>query len=808
MDDQWALRPLSSQGGMSLHDDPVFLKDMTRRLSSELSRKIGMPPAPTDTSWMLNPEELPPLIAAYDARIAELERSDEHHRAIAESATAELRRVDETNATLRSELERALESAMRHERLASYGVGRASDGSAEMRELKERLEVLYQENELLTEQQAESNEELDRMRQERIEQAHDQMALVRQIGALRDELAAASARERRAVEGRDRAHAELQKCAAELLQAQENTQEAMSIAERHASERDWALSSVHEQRAQLQQLSSRVEHERDELLQQLTAARAAEREAQARLEKMEASYQDLSTREQAAVDHLAAARADSVAGTQALRALESRCLEAEHRVEQLSSELGAATSRATEAEAEKRELAQRHSRAHEEVGRMEKRLQALQAEEKARRAELTTALKQEAQGRVSALQDEVRSLELVVADLNHQLQRAHRESSRNARRDGSAFFFSGGLGVGLSPALSDANIPISSLISSDAASRTARLEGTRAMDELAVRLDSAERERDTAEKKRRELALQLRVASETHAQERAALSAREEKLSRQVRRLEEESVTWQQERKRLLGVNQDLELRVVQASAELSAIKYQHMEEARMSREERDATVTSLQSQLADARTLHDQSSSELEELLKAQEEMGSRYRTEAKSIAERSEVLVQELRAESERLTIRNAELTTQLSGAIARVHQLSTSEREEAAKALTLQAQLKNMQSERGQIMAQLTQLRSAEKGWLAERKALVKQLQAPRLAMNASSGAPAPIPTTGSSGPQAGPGTSRQHASTSIGRVTTTSRSYGKDVKSIAAQELEDALADARLKAQAQQQATATS
>lgn len=60
-------------------------------------------------------------------------------------------------------------------------------------------------------------------------------------------------------------------------------------------------------------------------------------------------------------------------------------MEAEHRVEQLSSELGAATSRATEAEAEKRELAQRYSRAHEEVGRMEKRLQALQAEEKARR---------------------------------------------------------------------------------------------------------------------------------------------------------------------------------------------------------------------------------------------------------------------------------------------------------------------------------------------------------------------------------------------------------------------------------------
>ena len=48
---------------------------------------------------------------------------------------------------------------------------------------------------------------------------------------------------------------------------------------------------------------------------------------------------------------------------------------------------------------------------------------------------------------------------------------------------------------------------------------------------------------------------------------------------------------------------------------------------------------------------------------LRAQEELGGRYRDEAKTIAERSESLVSELRAETERLSIRNAELQSQLA-------------------------------------------------------------------------------------------------------------------------------------------------
>ena len=104
--------------------------------------------------------------------------------------------------------------------------------------------------------------------------------------------------------------------------------------------------------------------------------------------------------------------------------------------------------------------------------------------------------------------------------------------------------------------------------------------------------------------------------------------------------------------------------------------------------------------------------------------------------------------------------------------------------------------------QLAAQLAQLRSAEKGWLAERKAFMKQLQGRRLtAVGGGSGAAAPAASTGASG---GSG-SGSGGTASLGAVRlpasrrATGGSRGKDVKTAAAEELEDALATARMQSQ---------
>ena len=69
---------------------------------------------------------------------------------------------------------------------------------------------------------------------------------------------------------------------------------------------------------------------------------------------------------------------------------------------------------------------------------------------------------------------------------------------------------------------------------------------------------------------------------------------------------------------------------------------------------------------------------------------LSGRYRDEAKTVAERSEALVQELRAESERLTIRNAELGASLSQLTQANGQLDRSERDKSSQLAVLKKQL----------------------------------------------------------------------------------------------------------------------
>lgn len=161
-----------------------------------------------------------------------------------------------------------------------------------------------------------------------------------------------------------------------------------------------------------------------------------------------------------------------------------RCLGAERRAEQLGAEIASARSRALQAEEDRRALAERHARLEEAAVGMEKSVQSVRAEEKGRREEMMLSLRQEARMRSCALEDEVRALEATVADLSHQLSRARSEQSKQARREGGMMV---GMGA-LSAMMCEASAPIGSLIASDAATRAARMEGTRAMDELAARL--------------------------------------------------------------------------------------------------------------------------------------------------------------------------------------------------------------------------------------------------------------------------------------------------------------------------------
>ena len=293
-----------------LSNDAGFLQDQVLRLSSELARAQGKPltiaAEDAEADWLSGAAQMPPLLRSYDARLSDLERSEASQRGRAEAAETELRMMQQTSDRMRVELQNALEANVRNETLTSRSSSSSSRPDPMVNELQERLDVLYQENEILCEQQRETGDELERLRGEKLAQAHDHMSLVKQISALRDELIDSDARARKAADSRDRAREELGKCAAELVAAQENTQSAMAIAERHAAERDAALASVGEHRKMLEALNGRAATDREALSADLAVARRAEGEIRQRAQLLEANVQSTAKREHALVERLQA----------------------------------------------------------------------------------------------------------------------------------------------------------------------------------------------------------------------------------------------------------------------------------------------------------------------------------------------------------------------------------------------------------------------------------------------------------------------------------------------------------------------
>jgi len=209
----------------------AFYRSHASRLTAELARlQRALPPAAAAAGgdadsdpapWMLSSDALPPLIKAYDARIGELEQSETSASQRANAAEVALAAERESNSRLSVELESALESAVRREALAARGIRRDDGlGVVELRETKQRLDIVYRENDVLTEQVRLMTEELERLRRDKADHVDEHMDLVRQVGSLRQEMAEMEATTNRALDARDVARAELQRAAADLMEAQ------------------------------------------------------------------------------------------------------------------------------------------------------------------------------------------------------------------------------------------------------------------------------------------------------------------------------------------------------------------------------------------------------------------------------------------------------------------------------------------------------------------------------------------------------------------------------------------------------------
>lgn len=770
----------------------TFYQDLSTRLTEELARAQGRPASVGPAApWLDDADHLPPLLASYDERILELERSEGAERARADDLEADLRAEAATNGKLRAELKASLEAAVKQNLALGSNNGRTPNARAAsdailIKELKDRLDVMHNENQELTEAQHEAGDELDRLRNEKMAQASDHMGLIRQLSAIRDEYEALDRQARAAAQSRDRARSELKACAGELMTSQEYVQQAMAIAERHATERDGEAKAVEEHRQLLDELNTRMLQDRERLTADLAVARAEARDMRVRADELSNGLKGSTEREQALMERLQDELQDKGAGVEAIHVLEGRLAEGEGRIQGAMDELSQARAALGQLTAERNEFAGRADKSERELAATSQKLGHYDEDEKTRRETLTGSMRREAMSRNQGLEEEVRVLETTVADLQHQLARANRRAGQHGRFEQQTYSFLATGGALAPPEGGDAD-----LLRGGGGGVTMV-----ALEEISSKLAAVERERDSLDAASRSTALQLRTGKEAAAQEQAATSARAEQVQRQLHRAEDELGSLRQERARLLGLNAELDVALDGLRSELATLRHNSAEESRISEVTTSGEIASLKRQLADARALHDQSSTELEQMLRAQESLGTQYRDEAKGIAERSEALVRELRAESERLALRNTELSTQLAATTSKADHLDGAERGHAAVVISQQRQLAEAQHVNAQQAGALVTLRAAEKSWEAERRLLSRQAREDISAYGGAltAGAAAAKLKASSAGRVRVAKVSSHSSSSSSARQPRVAS--GLDVKQAAALEVEEALAQARL------------
>ena len=403
-----------------------FLEDVVARLSGELSRAQGdgpgaaqlgglLPGAPRPP-WLTEDALLAPLLRAYDAHLAGVEARLGEGEAQVGALTAKLKDVSDENGRLLGELEKASVLLAARESDSSGGGTGAGGRRADAAAATERLELLSQENELLSQQQTQLKEEIAFLHSQLEERTSSSVTLAEDLAkALADSEAArteADAASARAVDCDSR----LGGLQARLAEAQEATRSARQQAAQLAGLE--ATSKHH-----IQDLTSQSDalRQENEVLKQHNVAlqgdlTGARREALSHKQSSSALQQErgLTHAELADLRH---ALESAEARLKTLEAREGRAFHRTNEAEEAAAQARAeAEARGLQVEALKREL----DRLQKTFGdRLSEAAAVVEAEHRGRNQALTRALAVDL--------DEAQHAETELAGLRADLERETRE---------------------------------------------------------------------------------------------------------------------------------------------------------------------------------------------------------------------------------------------------------------------------------------------------------------------------------------------------------------------------------------------
>lgn len=654
---------------------------------------LSLPP------WLLNPEYMSPLLAAYDDTLVglrqELADSQRRYSDLRTQVDEVVRENADLHAKVRAQAEEALQKRMNAELAGSGPVPTTpAPSQRELVEAQELNSLLQAENDNLLQAARTSKAEVDRLRAERDKQAR---ALLAANGELREAREAISSLEHTLhglQDDKDAAHEALESLQGHKEGAVgENEALKQQIRSLRADVKAYST-SLEEYKAALEDVTT----QRDTAGRELTLTTERERDTLTVLRRMETELEE-SIRERerlgAEIETLGAERDELLT---LMAGVEGRLAEGEKKEYAAFEHVKESVELVEDVRLERDQAVLRQSQTQAEVERLRNVLRDTESTWQGRLNNALEEVKASHASALAALEDEARTAARAASEASANAERAMREKRlaeaelERARRDGPT--------------------------------ELRRMSGM--VEELNARAMRAERDRDEATSREGTMSLEMKRSAALWSKERNQLVAAAQEAQRRLGTLERDMEEAKGGRLKLLGQIDDLsrELKAAQAARD-GAVKASAQNKVAV-QEVADAKVRDLEEALSASRAAHARSTTELEDLVAAQASLTGRWKEEAKTVVARFESAMVDLKRENshfqervEELEVRVSVLTSERGSLLAN---LEDREREVV--------RLRDLKGQHDRALSQaqsgLSDYIAAEYRWMSEKKDLQRQIE----------------------------------------------------------------------------------
>ncbi|KAL7753472.1 hypothetical protein RI367_001247 [Sorochytrium milnesiophthora] len=607
----------------------TFLQDIVKRLSGELasyqsqypyhevepSQIPGLKDDDPPPVWLTNPARLNPLLYAYDERCHGLEGKLERYESKLSTLKKESQSVVKENEQLRTQLNQQSAQA-----IIMPAVSDKSMAALDRTEEVQQLRLSRDENEILSAELASSRKLVDALQTDARKRSQEIFALTQTQNTLLVQVEQLKATKQKLETQLTAASADVTHLQSELHEMQDQ----FAVLQRGADGVDTA-----ELFRKLQEVTARYKLAIEDL--RLQAVREAELLQLAKGKEDE--LLDLKSKHSTLNRQFTTLSQDQVKILGSTQALESRIQELERKELESFERVEAGARQLEEMRIERDRAVAKEEYLQREVGDLKKRVTDTNEKAAVEQERRLDEQKKHYEERSRGVAEEINMLQVKCANLQHQVERAHREKRT-----------------------------VESELESIKKSAPGELERlNNLVEELHTKLRSSERERLSASHQLE--SVQGRIAREEtrHEKEKQALVSQIDSLTRSLRRSEHDLTEIKEARITLLSKISELETHTKELESQGEKAQRQSQNDIRATSRKYETKVQELTTQLRELQTRYEQATRDTQHLLSEQQRTGLQWKEEAGRMTRQYDTCIADLKRQLSALTNKNEQLSQQ---------------------------------------------------------------------------------------------------------------------------------------------------